>query len=105
MYIRKRGHCQLAGLDNVQCGGGLQCAHIATRGVHHLAFTTRNALCLCAGHHRYYTTRSHEWFMDVIPRLFPEQYKYVMANMYKAVPFKRQDYIDTIARLEHLLQQ
>lgn len=103
--IRKRGRCEAAGKDYVNCGGSLQCAHIVTRGVHHLAFDEMNALCLCAGHHRYYTTRNDEWFWSFIPKYFPANHNYLLPKRNTTQPFKVYDLMEIIQRLESKVQQ
>lgn len=77
LLIRHRGHCEAAGKDSVNCGGSLQCAHIVTRTNKRLRYDELNALCLCAGHHRYYTTHASEWFWQFIPDHFNKQFYYI----------------------------
>ena len=36
-----------------------------------------NAISMCAGHHRYFTTHNDEWWLDFIPKHFPEKFAYV----------------------------
>jgi len=77
-YIRKsRGTCQAAGKDTVKCGGYLQCAHIITRARSIIRYDENNALCLCAGHHAYYTNNPYEWFEIFIPKNFFLEWMYV----------------------------
>lgn len=61
LKVRERGYCELAGLDKVKCGGVLQSAHIIGRANHRLRWEEANALCLCAGHHVYYTHNPEAW--------------------------------------------
>lgn len=79
-YIRSRGVCQAAGLDQVRCNGMLQCAHIEGRGFHALRWDEMNALALCGGHHSYYTNRPFFWTMFIAEH-FPEQHEYVTAHI------------------------
>lgn len=75
-FIRSVGACEIAGMDNVTCNGNLQCAHIIGRANHSLRWDNNNALCLCAGHHMYYTNHPWEW-VELIKSKFPVNYKYV----------------------------
>lgn len=60
-FIRERdGTCQAAGVGP-DCSGNLQCAHIISRSYKSIRTDERNALCLCAAHHTYYTHRPLEW--------------------------------------------
>ena len=74
--IREVGVCELKGLDNIKCGGNLQCMHIIGRSNHNLRWDSMNAICGCAGHHRYYTSHPFE-FYELIQKNWPEQYKYL----------------------------
>lgn len=77
LLIRHRGVCQAKGKDSVSCGGNLQCAHIVGRANGVLRYDENNALCLCAGHHNWYTYHPFEWFTVFIPQNFPAQFAYV----------------------------
>ena len=74
--IRKQGWCTFDGVDDVKCGGSLQCAHIIGRANFRLRWDERNAFCLCAGHHTYYTNHPWEWH-EIIADNWPSIYKYV----------------------------
>ena len=76
--IRSIGFCVV---PSIECkhGGQLQCAHIISRWNLRLRWDEMNALCLCAGHHRFYTTRPLEW-AELIKNLFSAQYTYVMRH-------------------------
>lgn len=76
LKVREAGACELMGLDEINCGGGLQCAHIDTRGKHAIRWNTMNALCLCQGHHVYYTFNPKKWDI-VVKQFFPDKYKFV----------------------------
>lgn len=54
--IRSAGSCHA-------CGGmaDLQCAHGFSRRYRSVRWDTRNAFCLCRGHHFAYTVRPLEW--------------------------------------------
>jgi hypothetical protein len=55
--IRQQGHCVAEG-DHL---GYLQCAHIISRCYHNIRWDERNAVCLCARHHSYFTHHPVEW--------------------------------------------
>lgn len=76
LKVREAGACELMGLDGIKCGGSLQCAHIDTRGKHAIRWNIMNALCLCQGHHVYYTFNPKKWDI-VVERFFPDKYKFV----------------------------
>ena len=74
--IRQKGFCILKGIDSVSCNGNMQCAHIIGRANHALRWDLKNALCLCAGHHIYYTSHPWEW-QELIRTKFPGHYEYL----------------------------
>ena len=76
LEVRYLGYCQLAGLDGINCGGHLQCAHIDTRGKHAIRWNRMNALCLCGGHHWYYTNNPKKWD-KIVKKHFPKKFKFV----------------------------
>jgi hypothetical protein len=53
----------------LQCKGGLQCAHILTRGYSVIRHDPRNALSLCQAHHMYWTHRPAEWELFIVAKL------------------------------------
>jgi hypothetical protein len=59
--VRARGRCEAAMSRANPCKGNLQCAHGFPRSYHKVRTDTRNAFCLCAGCHTYYTDRPLEW--------------------------------------------
>lgn len=99
LLIRSRGICEAKGLDKVTCGGALQCAHIVGRSNKRLRTDENNALCLCAGHHRYYTTKSDEWWLDFLPKHFPKQLAYIQFHRNETVSnsvFRLREIIDAL---------
>jgi hypothetical protein len=68
--------CQLHGMDAIKCGGGLQAAHLVTRGVKGTKFVLINGKCLCQAHHKYYTHRPEHW-ATIAQKLWPEEWNYV----------------------------
>lgn len=77
--MRARGVCELGGVDKVRCGGGFQWAHIVGRSNYRLRWELWNALCLCAGHHVYYTHHPWEW-QELIREHFPESYELISSH-------------------------
>lgn len=70
-YIRQRdGGCVAClSVEN------LQCAHIFTRSYLNTRFDEDNAVCLCAGCHKFYTHRPIEWSDFIIARIGEEKYQ------------------------------
>jgi len=92
LYIRNRDNkCMLAGLDNVRCGGGLQCMHLRTRGVYILRFDEVNAMAGCAGHHVYYTNHPSDWD-HLLQEFFPERWAYIEEHKNEEAHYKLSDY-------------
>jgi hypothetical protein len=79
LYIRRKGVCELAGRDGIHCGGSIQCAHIETRGVLAIRWEKMNALCLCGGHHWFYTNHESKW-QEVIKKEFPKKYSFYLKH-------------------------
>ena len=77
--VRARGYCQGAWYERVQCGGPLEWCHIVSRSNYRLRWEPLNALCMCAGHHRWFTTNPLAW-AEYVRTQFPENYEFVMAN-------------------------
>lgn len=103
LIIRARGRCEAIGKDDQPCGGRLQAAHIVTRGYSALRYDEKNALCLCASHHRHYHSYPHKWWRTFLPTHYPDQLAYVLA---RAKPNeKRSDFKEIISRLRLRLDQ
>lgn len=77
--VRETGFCELKYKDHINCGGVLQCAHILTRGHHAIRWNFNNALCLCQGHHVWYTNNPNAW-KDIVARLFPAKWGFVQKH-------------------------
>jgi hypothetical protein len=80
--VRSRGYCQAAVLDEINCGGPLQTAHIEGRRCLNLRWEELNALCLCAGHHRWYTDQPIAW-ATLIQREFPSEWAYIKIHRHQ----------------------
>ena len=78
--------CQLHGRDHLKCRGGLQAAHIVTRGVKGIKFDLRNGKCLCDAHHKYYTHRVEFW-TQLAGLLWPGEWQYVTMKKWQGQEF------------------
>jgi hypothetical protein len=87
-YRAETPYCELKDKDGVNCGGSLQWAHIFTRGIVHIRYQPYNKLVLCAGHHRYYTSKPIEW-VRILEKEFPDRLKLAEENRYK---YEKVDY-------------
>lgn len=79
LIVRSIGFCQARGV-RTDHSGPLQCAHIVGRSYRSTRWEEENAFCLCAGCHRFWTSRpiefrrfvvemrGLEWFDDVTER-------------------------------------
>lgn len=76
LKVRELGYCQLKGKDKIRCSEVLQCAHIVGRANRRLRWDIWNALCICAGHHWWYTNNPESW-RDIIEREFPVSWRYI----------------------------
>lgn len=97
LYVRLEGKCQANTFWGVRCGGSLQCAHITTRGVTALRFDEMNALCLCAGHHRFFTHHPLEWVI-FLKDSYPMKLEYVIKHKNDKVKKTEDLYREVIAR-------
>lgn len=96
--IRRVGYCEFANKDTIHCGGPLQCAHIETRGNYAIRWRLENALCLCGGHHWWYTNHEKKW-QEMIKKWFPIKWKFYEKHKNDE---NTETYEDVIARLEKL---
>ena len=55
---------------SLPCSAQVQCAHLKSRRYGAIRTDFRNAICLCAAHHRYFTDNPDEW-TEFIERKFP----------------------------------
>lgn len=90
LKVREIGVCVLKGIDQVKCGGVLQCAHIVGRANYRLRWDLQNVLCLCSGHHSYYTNHAWEW-VGIIENQFPNKYVYVNQHRNEVIKYKDAD--------------
>jgi hypothetical protein len=87
LEVRAKGECEarefrtkLLGLDalrgiesvytaRIQCGGVLQAAHGFPRTYPRTRHVLLNGFCICAGHHRWFTSHPLEWTQFMIEKL------------------------------------
>ena len=79
LKVREKGYCELKGKDTIRCGGVLQCAHITTRSRKALRWDFNNAICICSGHHVWYTKNPDSW-VKIIGKEFYEKGLYVAGH-------------------------
>lgn len=97
--IRSRGYCEAEGFDDRRCTPQLQTAHIVTRKRSATRTDTRNAFCLCFGHHR--------WFTDM-PRQFSRFITHTWAQPYYDAVYQRSvtptkvDWLERVSFLERI---
>jgi hypothetical protein len=73
--IRTVGYCENCGKTKDQAQ--MQCAHIIGRIVFPTRVDLRNAFCLCAGCHRYYTEHPREFSRFITNTWAQEYYEHV----------------------------
>ncbi len=96
--IRRKGYCELKGLDNITCAGSLQTMHIKSRGNLNLRYDEKNALCGCSGHHIFYTNNPFQFF-ELIRTKFPERYEYLNERKGKlATNFDYEEIIEKLSK-------
>lgn len=93
--VRSAGKC-------FKCGNtyNLQCAHIISRGYFGTRYDFDNALCLCSGHHVWYTHHPLEWEDFIDEKLGMERRKELKKRAYAYTNSGvRLDYSKLIAEL------
>lgn len=66
-HIRQADRCWAYGYE-FACNGGLQCAHLVRGRSRVLRWADDAAVCLCAGHHVWFTHHNDEWIAYVTDR-------------------------------------
>lgn len=75
LEVRKPGECEARGVAGVQCGGVLQAAHGFPRTYAKTRHVLLNGFCICAGHHRWFTTKPLHWTEFMKERLGESVYE------------------------------
>ena len=78
--VRSRGYCQAAAGWPHSCGGHLETCHIEGRSNHRLRWEESNALAMCSGAHRWFTSHPAAWWFFVEEN-FPENVAYIRAHI------------------------
>lgn len=94
---RKRGSCEAAGEDGLQCSGSLQWAHIVSRTYHKTRWDDDNCLYLCAAHHFFYTNRTIHWKEFLKRKIGLEKLEQIEA---RAISAGKVDRIEVYKRLK-----
>jgi len=76
LKVREIGRCEFMGKDTISCSKQLQCAHIIGRGRKVIRWDLQNALCICSGHHVYYTNNPERW-RNMLMNFYPERLAYL----------------------------
>lgn len=93
--IRSRGACEYCGKTY-----NLQCAHIVSRRYIATRVDERNAMCLCAGCHMWFTNHPVEWGIFVIQYMGQPAYE---ALRLKAEAGAKVDWAAEVVRLKQRL--
>lgn len=99
LKVRSMGQCFLRGMDKVNCGGPLQCAHVIGRGNKYLRWHSYNGLCLCAGHHVYYTYHPEAW-REIMMKTYKPHYTWLLAHKETTITFNELYYKQKLSELE-----
>ena len=94
-YIRSYGRCQVAGCTRTS----LQCAHWISRRYSWTRTDERNAFCLCAHHHRWFTDHPTEFGRWAISQRGEPVYRELMAQSLRREKF---DWDAEVERLKQL---
>jgi hypothetical protein len=97
LKVREFGRCYLQGKDHVNCGGVLQTAHIIGRGNLFLRWDFRNALCICSGHHVYYTYHPEFWRSMMVK--YVKEYTGLLKDQQKKITFNQVFYEEKLKEL------
>lgn len=89
--VRSRGTCEAVGRPHK---GVLQWAHIVSRSYHNTRWLEENALCLCAGCHKYYTYRPLEWEQFITEKIGEGRYKTLKETALTHFKFPYKDYFE-----------
>ena len=85
LKVRSLGYCMFRGSDDITCGGVLQAAHVIGRGNLFLRWNPKNAICICAGHHVWYTFHPEAW--REMMETFHEPYDWLLAHRNEKIKF------------------
>ena len=76
LRTREAGYCEAHVFDKVKCGGFLQDCHIIGRANMRLRYDPFNHVCMCSGHHVWFTNNPEAW-REFIEKEWPDTWKYL----------------------------
>ena len=78
LRVRSLGFCQAASFTRVRCGGSLQDCHIIGRANRRLRYDPANHLCMCSGHHVWFTNNPEAW-REFIEKEYGTNWRYIQS--------------------------
>lgn len=100
--IRSVGYCEADGYDDIKCSPQLQTAHIISRKYNATRCDTRNAFCMCAAHHRYFTDHPRQFSRFITTSWAQKYYDTVWQRSRTPELGKKIDWEERIAFLEDI---
>lgn len=97
--VRTISVCEMQGLDKIRCSSVLQCAHIIGRANLFLRWDDRNAICLCSGHHVFYTYHPEAWRDMMSKEPFKKDYTWLLAHRNEKITFNKTYYEEKLKEL------
>lgn len=100
--IRSVGKCEAKSFKGVECSAQLQTMHIISRKYNATRCDTRNAICGCAAHHRYFTDHPVEFAKFVKKSKVGKYYDTMWQRSRNSSLGKQIDWDERIAFLEDI---
>lgn len=97
--IRSQGLCEADGYGGRRCAGRLETAHIISRRYNAVRTDTRNAFCLCSGHHFWFGSHPREFSRFISDTWAQEYYDQIYQKSLSPAKFKD---LDWQARIDFL---
>jgi len=97
-YRAQTPYCEMAGLDEHQCAGVLNWAHIIGRANLRLRYEPYNHLILCAGEHLFFTHHPLDW-IRALEKHYPERLRLAEQHRHEIVKCDYQAYIGRFTAL------
>ena len=98
LQIRAYGECEAAGYQ-IECSSTLQCCHIISRRYAWTRTYEANAVCMCAAHHLFFTSRPVEWGQWVLDNRGEDVYEKIRERSLRREKF---DWAAEVERLQQL---
>lgn len=99
LKVREHRICALWNVDGIKCSSVLQCAHVIGRANLYLRWNKLNALCICSGHHVYYTYHPEAW-RELMQRWYGIEYQILLDERNKKITFNEVFYKEKLKELE-----